>query len=134
MSRPAPSSSSLTPESSSTSSTPSSSSSSGARPTPSSAPKLVVARIREWKPIGVWKFARGVNDTCPICQMPLTQKCITCQVEEGRSCGLIYGKCGHVFHTCCIEGWVKKNESQPQVMCPYCFTPWQSTKQEYNHC
>ena len=84
-------------------------------------------------PIGIWKFGKNINESCPICQTPLTLRCIECQVNDTRQCGLSYGQCGHIFHACCIKGWVEKNVHS-KAKCPYCFADWELVREEFNHC
>jgi hypothetical protein len=93
----------------------------------------VSVKLKKWMPVGIWKFGKNLNEACPICQTPLTLRCIECQVNETRECGLSYGQCGHIFHCCCIQGWEQKNSSGV-VKCPYCYTDWALVKQEHNHC
>lgn len=99
-----------------------------------SLPKVSI-RIRRWRPVGVWKYNVTVNENCPICHVEITQYCIGCSLETSSDtsassssshlpntpsgCSLIFGRCGHVFHSCCIDEWIKNNK-----LCPYCFGEW----------
>src|SRR3989338_2292987 len=85
----------------------------------------VKVKIRKWMPVAIWKFG-GSMDHCPVCQNNLAIRCIECQVDETRKCGLSYGVCGHIFHTCCIGGWAQTGKAGgAEIRCPLCSHPWE---------
>ena len=103
--------------------------------TTSAPPQQVSLIVKKITPVGVWKFSREVNEQCPICQQDLTQRCLECQVDDTKQCGLSSGRCGHMFHICCISGWAtRENNGTGKAKCPYCFNDWELYKEEYNHC
>lgn len=102
-----------------------------------STPPAVVVSCKKWAPVGYWKFdlKSNANESCPICQTELSNKCIECQIEEGKKCGLSYGRCGHIYHVCCIAGWTQRAAgSTNKVTCPYCFEEWHLVREEIDHC
>lgn len=100
----------------------------------SSAPSEITLDIKSWNPVGYWKFASNTNESCSICQTPLTMKCIECSVDSSKRCGLSHGRCGHIFHVCCIDPWTNREQNLQTPKCPYCFKDWELDKQEFDHC
>ena len=53
-----------------------------------------------------------INDTCGICRNKLIDKCIECQTNI-KKCQSVLGTCGHGFHKCCINRWIKTRNCCP---------------------
>ena len=99
----------------------------------------VKVRLRKWMPVAVWRFgAPGAIDrieTCPICQNAIAIRCIECQCDEKRKCGISYGICGHMFHVCCIGDWIEQaKKTEIAANCCMCNQPWELSKEEMDHC
>lgn len=113
---------------------PTTSSSSSSNSSTSSTTAKVTATVDSWMPVGYWKFdiKSNINESCPICQCDLTTRCIECQADHDKRCGLSYGRCGHIYHVCCISGWISGANSNKA--CPYCYTEWHLVREELDHC
>jgi RING-box protein 1 len=64
------------------------------------------------------------NTDCTICRCNLNTNSLYNQ-DKGLDSMLIRGTCGHVFHSECIEPWLKNNNH-----CPICITVW-STHEKF---
>ena len=82
------------------------------------------------------------NDVCPICQIPLSEKCGECSasasarvnsntIDEGArecnefctKCEIAIGMCNHAYHSHCITIWLKNNNT-----CCVDNKPWKQIK------
>lgn len=71
------------------------------------------------------KCTNTLNDTCPICRVSLLDKCIHCSEctehiynnnmfeTTKKECISIFGKCGHGYHKCCINEWLRNRKTCP---------------------
>ena len=70
--------------------------------------------INKHKLITSWSYNLDKNTDCTICRGSLNSDSIY-NIEKGIRSTLSRGLCGHMFHTECIDPWLKNN-----VKCPIC--------------
>ena len=70
---------------------------------------------------GEWAF-NVVNDTCAICRNNIMDKSIHCTVgsNDPNTCLPVMGKCGHCYHSDCINFWLNTRN-----VCPLCNQKWE---------
>lgn len=73
-------------------------------------------KINDIKLITSWTYICDKNTDCTICRQSLNCDSLYA-IEKGISSTLRTGKCGHIFHTECIDPWLKTNKK-----CPICST------------
>ena len=56
---------------------------------------------------------------CAICTEELKSVCIVCLQNKTADCPTISGRCGHVYHKCCIDRFNKN-----RIVCPLDNKPW----------
>merc|ERR1739848_344462 len=82
--------------------------------------------IESIEPVFVW-FWDSDCEYCPICRALMTEECVNCQTINEASCGaakqnecaVVWGKCEHAFHKCCIKRWLDGS-----IRCPLCQQDW----------
>ncbi len=70
--------------------------------------------INKHKLISSWSYNLDKNTDCTICRDSLNSDSIY-NIEKGIRSTLSRGLCGHMFHTECIDPWLKNNKK-----CPIC--------------
>ena len=80
-------------------------------------PKLI---IKKFSPVYLSKSISN-NETCAICRIELGEPCMNCAAHSFVDCPVSQGKCGHEFHTHCLEKWLLKNR-----ICPLCSINWEN--------
>jgi anaphase-promoting complex subunit 11 len=91
---------------------------------------MEVISINSVKPILIWKW-KFINDTCAICQHSLmgpSSKCISVG-NTIDTCAPVKGQCNHVFHTDCMNDWIKNTY---RAKCPLCMSRWKVLKYDYS--
>ncbi|CCW66001.1 unnamed protein product [Phytomonas sp. Hart1] len=76
--------------------------------------------------VSSWERETGI---CSICRNQVEGPCVNCQCDAETTaweCTLMWGECGHAFHTHCIQRWLKTRE-----VCPLDNRPWVD-KKEWN--
>jgi RING-box protein 1 len=85
-----------------------------------------VLRIVKCHAVGVLNMTY-ITDTCAICRNPIREACVMCQANdqglEMLKCQKTLGKCGHCFHSHCIDEWNNK-----QIGCPLDMVDWVPVK------
>ena len=68
--------------------------------------ELPEIKLISWDIVGLWSLDVQI-ETCAICRNHIMDSCVECQngVENCGACSVSWGKCGHAFHTHCIEKW-----------------------------
>ena len=79
-------------------------------------PKLI---IKKFSPVYLSKSISN-NETCAICRNELGEPCTACSVKSLVDCQVSQGKCGHEFHTHCLEQWLPIKR-----ICPVCNLQWE---------
>ena len=59
------------------------------------------------------------DEHCSICRNSFDENSLNNKYVEKRD-NIAIGKCGHCFHKCCIDNWLKE-----QPTCPICATKWE---------
>ena len=70
--------------------------------------------INNHKLISSWSYNLDKNTDCTICRTSLNSDSIY-NMEKGIRSTLSRGLCGHMYHTECIDPWLKNN-----IKCPIC--------------
>lgn len=70
--------------------------------------------INNMKIISSWSYHLDKNTDCTICRGSLNSDSIY-NMEKGIRSTLSRGLCGHMYHTECIDPWLKNN-----IKCPIC--------------
>lgn len=70
--------------------------------------------INNHKLISSWSYNLDKNSDCTICRSSLNSDSIY-NIEKGIRSTLSRGLCGHMYHTECIDPWLKNN-----IKCPIC--------------
>ena len=65
------------------------------------------------------KSHRVKDEHCSICRNSFDENSLNNKNVEKRD-NIAIGKCGHCFHKCCIDNWLKE-----QPNCPICATKWE---------
>ncbi|CCW62566.1 unnamed protein product [Phytomonas sp. EM1] len=76
--------------------------------------------------VSSWELETGI---CSICRNQVEGPCVNCQCDAETTaweCTMMWGKCGHAFHTHCIQRWLKTRQ-----VCPLDNRPWVD-KKEWN--
>ena len=60
-----------------------------------------------------------IIDICAICRENAGGKCSKC-INTTNTCFSVMGKCSHIYHLCCINGWHISNRK----VCPTCSNHW----------
>jgi hypothetical protein len=71
--------------------------------------------------IGIWTYDLS-NENCGICRDSNQSLCLMCEsgdTNPAKPCQVIIGKCGHAYHSHCINGWLDNNS-----VCPICAQTW----------
>ena len=64
------------------------------------------------------------NDSCPICRISLSEKCVECSNNpDSGDCKSVIGVCNHAYHYHCISVWLKTKK-----VCPLDNTQWKFLK------
>lgn len=84
------------------------------------------AKLKKFSPVYIIKNEQ-TEQTCTLCRNDLTDVCNVCKTQgitDPALCIVVTGKCGHIFHSHCIEGWIKAGHPD----CPYpgCQTRWEN--------
>lgn len=75
--------------------------------------------------IGIWTYDLS-NENCGICRDSNQSLCIMCMggdTNPNEPCQVIIGRCGHAYHSHCINGWLKNS-----AVCPICNQTWLADK------
>lgn len=73
--------------------------------------------------VGIWSL-KVPKDTCDLCKEDIMSICATCKTGSFMNdCSVSSGKCGHVFHSHCIQSRLKTNK-----LCPTDNTEWKYDK------
>ena len=84
---------------------------------------MMELEIESVAPVFVW-FWDADCEYCPICRAMMTEECVNCQTDNDKDkCSLVWGKCGHAFHSCCMETWLQRCGR-----CPLCQQDWIQSK------
>jgi len=70
--------------------------------------------INNHKLISSWSYNLDKNIDCTICRSSLNSDSIY-NIEKGIRSTLSRGLCGHMYHTECIDPWLRNN-----IKCPIC--------------
>ncbi|GIQ91431.1 hypothetical protein KIPB_014682, partial [Kipferlia bialata] len=62
-------------------------------------------QIEEVTPLAYWTWD-SKDEECHICSNLLDTPCPECNMP-GDDCGILFGRCNHVFHGHCITEWNK---------------------------
>ncbi|ESU39010.1 RING-H2 zinc finger protein [Giardia duodenalis] len=74
--------------------------------------------IKNWYAVVEWSY--NIDEAnCSICKSPLSELCPECADLLTPVCRSVRGKCGHEYHTHCIQQWVDSNKT-----CPLCMADW----------
>ena len=92
--------------------------------TPADAPKTnPTCQIENVEWFGTWSWQHKF-DTCSICKSSIDNAC-TCEMHDidnlARCSEIMKGECSHVFHSLCLERWLKVSN-----VCPLCNQPWRT--------
>lgn len=80
-------------------------------------------QIKKWNLIAFWKWDIH-SDMCAICRANVMEACLVCQAENKSSdCVIVWGKCNHSFHNCCIVKWIQQSNR-----CPLCQQEWKDCR------
>lgn len=71
-------------------------------------------KITNMNIISSWTYVSDKNTDCTICRQSINSNSIFAN-ENGTISKVISGKCGHIFHTECINPWLIANQK-----CPIC--------------
>ena len=66
---------------------------------------------------GTWEYGIVKDYCCHICKFELFAKSPNSITKER----CLIGKCGHAYHSSCINNWLKNNSKK----CPYCSCDWE---------
>lgn len=94
---------------------------SGPKDTKAAEPKVL---LKKFSPVYIIK-SDVIETNCLMCRNPLNEVCNTCKqkrITDPAQCPFLTGKCGHRFHSHCIDGWVKDHTQCPH---PGCDARWQ---------
>ncbi len=74
----------------------------------------------------VWKynFPQNTEDKCQICRRSIMAPSHEDVKNKNLISRISIGKCGHAFHSECIQNYCKKN-----VSCPIDYTQWETSKE-----
>ena len=82
--------------------------------------------VKKWNAVALWSWDVQV-DTCAICRMHLMDLCVECQTNNPNAtqetCTIVWGRCMHPFHNCCITKWLKTRN-----VCPLDNREWEYDK------
>lgn len=62
--------------------------------------------------------------TCAMCKEELKLVCLVCKTNNVPNCPTIQGRCGHVYHKCCIDHFTKH-----RYVCPLDNREWKVGRQ-----
>lgn len=80
-------------------------------------------KIKKWNLFALWKWEVH-SDMCAICRANVMEACLVCQAEGNTSdCVIVWGKCNHSFHNCCIVKWIQQSNR-----CPLCQQEWKNSR------
>ena len=71
-------------------------------------------KINNMKIVSSWTYVSDKNDDCTICRQSINSNSIYA-IEKGNVSTVCSGKCGHIFHSECINPWLQSNKK-----CPIC--------------
>lgn len=71
-------------------------------------------------PVATWSWVLAA-DQCSICRNTLMTICMKCQASTAQDsgCAVVWGTCGHAFHSHCIAEWTRT-----RYVCPIDESPW----------
>jgi hypothetical protein len=75
-------------------------------------------KINNMNIISSWSYVSDKNTDCTICRQSINNNSVYA-VEKGVQSTVLSGLCGHIFHTECINPWLKTNKR-----CPICSQPY----------
>lgn len=76
-------------------------------------------QIKKWNLVAFWRWTIE-SDMCAICRAPVLDSCLKCETEgKADDCVIVWGRCNHSFHNCCMEKWIQKSNR-----CPLCQQEW----------
>lgn len=95
-------------------------------PTPASEEQHQPLKLVSWDIVGLWSLDAQV-ETCAICRNHIMDSCVECQngLENSNCCSVSWGKCGHAFHSHCIDKWRNLRN-----VCPLDTEPWVEDKKK----
>ena len=64
-------------------------------------------------------------DICVLCRNKLDKVCLVCQNNNINTCQTITGRCGHIYHNCCIDLWLTN-----RIVCPLDNRIWKTKRKE----
>jgi len=70
--------------------------------------------IVSWNIVGLWSLNVQI-EICAICRNHIMDSCVECQngLINNEVCSISWGKCGHAFHTHCINHWLNSRNVCP---------------------
>ncbi|ORZ37455.1 anaphase-promoting complex subunit 11 RING-H2 finger-domain-containing protein [Catenaria anguillulae PL171] len=96
-------------------------------------------RVVKWDPVASWHWnIERKGEICTCCSSALEATCGHC-TYPGHECGIVVGECSHVFHTHCLEEWIRTCIKQDQAteskqetipVCPLCRQDWDKLRSE----
>lgn len=83
-------------------------------------------KLISWDLVGIWSLDIQI-ETCAICRNHIMDSCVECQNGLGslEACTVSWGKCGHAFHSHCINKWLNSRH-----VCPLDSQAWVHDKRE----
>lgn len=83
-------------------------------------------KIKSLNVSGAWKydFPQNTNDSCQICRKHIMAPSYDDIQKKETISKISIGKCGHAYHSSCINKFCKTN-----VSCPIDYTPWELSKE-----
>ncbi len=77
--------------------------------------------LKKWHGVTIWRWDTA-SENCAICRSGIMDACLRCQAEGGNTeCLVVWGDCGHSYHSCCMNQWLKQTGPG---RCPLCQSEW----------